>query len=58
MVSALLSHEYDNFRIIANTNTITADATADTTATAAIELNLIFFLPHLIMKQCNDVKEG
>ena len=38
MVFALLSHEYDNFRIIANTNTITADATA----TAAIELNLIF----------------
>ena len=37
MVSALLSQEYDNnFRII-------ADATADDTATAAIELKLIFF---------------
>ena len=43
MVSALLSHEYDNFRMIANTNTITADATADDTATAAIKLKLIFF---------------
>ena len=39
MVFAWMSHKYDNFRIIANTNTITADATA----TAAIELNLIFF---------------
>ena len=42
MVFAWMSHKYDNFRIIANTNTITADATADATATAAIELNLIF----------------